>query len=137
VHANVDEDAERRVRRSFEKQGLMATLGATLESVSPGAVEIALRPHPAISQQHGFVHAGAVTAIADSAAGYAALSLMPPGTGVLSTEFKINLLAPATGDRIVARGRVVKAGRTLTVAQTEVYAGPMRTRSSSRSSRRR
>ena len=122
VHVNVDEDSERRVRRSFEKQGLMATLGATLESVSPGAVEIALRPHPAISQQHGFVHAGAVTAIADSAAGYAALSLMPPGTGVLSTEFKINLLAPATGDRIVARGRVVKAGRTLTVAQTEVYA---------------
>lgn len=63
-----------------------------------------------------------VTAIADSAAGYAALSLMPPGTGVLSTEFKINLLAPAIGDRIVARGRVVKAGRTLTVAQTEVFA---------------
>ena len=100
----------------------MATLGATLETVSPGVVEIAIRPRPAISQQHGFVHAGAVTAIADSAAGYAALSLMPPGTGVLSTEFKINLLAPASGDRIVARGRVVKAGRTLTVAQSEVFA---------------
>jgi acyl-coenzyme A thioesterase PaaI-like protein len=84
VHVNVDEDSERRVRRSFEKQGLMATLGATLESLSPGAVEIALRPHPAISQQHGFVQSGAVTAIADSAAGYAALSFMPPGTGVLS-----------------------------------------------------
>ncbi len=117
-----DAEAERRVRASFEKQGLMATLGATLESVSAGAAEIALIPHAGISQQHGFVHAGAVTAIADSAAGYASLSLMPPGTGVLSTEFKINLLAPARGDRIVARGRVVKAGRTLTVAQTEVFA---------------
>jgi uncharacterized protein (TIGR00369 family) len=100
----------------------MQTLGATLGAISPGLVEIVLRPDPAISQQHGFVHAGAVTAIADSAAGYAALSLMAPGTGVLSTEFKINLLAPAVGDRIVARGRVVKAGRTLTVAQTEVFA---------------
>jgi len=75
-----------------------------------------------MSQQHGFVHAGALSAIADSAAGYAALSLMPSGTAVLSTEFKINLLAPAVGDRIVARGRVVKAGRTLTVAQSEVFA---------------
>ena len=100
----------------------MRTIGARLESIAPGAVEISLRPDPAISQQHGFVHAGAVTAIADSAAGYAALTLMPAGTGVLSTEFKINLLAPAVGDRIVARGRVVKAGRTLTVAQTEVFA---------------
>ena len=111
-----------RIRGSFDRQGLMRTLGATLDSVEPGAVEISLRPDPAISQQHGFVHAGAVTAIADSAAGYAALTLMAPGTGVLSTEFKINLLAPAEGDRIVARGRVVKAGRTLTVAQSEVFA---------------
>ena len=100
----------------------MTTLGATLGSVSPGAVEIALRPTPAISQQHGFVHAGAVSAIADSAAGYAALSLMPADTGVLTTEFKINLLAPAAGEQIVARGRVVKAGRTLTLAQAEVFA---------------
>ncbi len=100
----------------------MHTLGATLGAIAPGFVEIAIRPDPSISQQHGFVHAGAVAAIADSAAGYAALSLMSPGTGVLSTEFKINLLAPAVGDRIVARGRVVKAGRTLTVAQTEVFA---------------
>ena len=94
----------------------MTTLGATLGAITSGAVEISVRPHDAISQQHGFVHAGAVTAIADTAAGYAALSLMPPGSGVLSTEFKFNLLAPAVGDRIVARGRVVKAGRTLTVA---------------------
>ena len=100
----------------------MTTLGAKLGKIAPGAVEIMLRPCPAISQQHGFVHAGAVSAIADSAAGYAALSLMPAGTGVLTTEFKINLVAPATGDVIVARGRVVKAGRTLTLAQTEVFA---------------
>ena len=117
-----DPEYENRVRSSFAKQGLMTTLAATLGAVSPGAVEVAIHPHAAISQQHGFVHAGAVAAIADSAAGYAALSLMPPGTGVLSTEFKINLLAPAKGDRIIARGRVVKAGRTLTVAQSEVFA---------------
>ena len=85
-------------------------------------VEIVLLPHPEISQQHGFVHGGAVSAIADSAAGYAALTLMPADTGVLTTEFKINLLAPAAGERIVARGRVVKAGRTLTLAQAEVFA---------------
>jgi uncharacterized protein (TIGR00369 family) len=115
-------DYQERIRSSFARQGLMRTLGATLGNVAPGLVEIVLRPDPAISQQHGFVHAGALSAVADSAAGYAALSLMPPGRGVLSTEYKINLVAPAVGDRIVARGRVVKAGRTLTVAQTDVFA---------------
>ncbi len=111
-----------RVQASFAKQGLMKTLGASLVEVAPGRVEIALPASPSVSQQHGFVHAGAVAAIADSAAGYAALSLMPPAAGVLTTEFKINLLAPAVGERILARGRVVKAGRTLTLAQTEVFA---------------
>ncbi len=115
-------EREARVRASFARQGLMATLGATLGKVAPGAVEIALKPVPAISQQHGFVHAGAVSAIADSAAGYATLSLLPLDTAVLTTEFKINLIAPATGERIVARGEVVKAGRTLTIAQTRVVA---------------
>ena len=100
----------------------MSTLGATLTNVAPGVVQIAIRPDPAISQQHGFVHAGAVSAIADTAAGYAALSLMPPNRGVLTTEFKINFVAPAVGDRILARGKVLKAGRTLTLAQTEVFA---------------
>lgn len=114
--------ADERIRSSFAKQGLMRTLGATLVDVAPGAVEIALRPDPSVSQQHGFVHAGAVSAIADTAAGYAALSLMPAGRGVLTTEFKINLVAPAMGDRIVARGKVIKAGRTLTLAQAEVFA---------------
>lgn len=113
---------ETRIRASFARQGLMDTLGARITSLSPGAVDIAFAPKPAISQQHGFVHAGAVAAIADTAAGYAALSLMPAGAGVLTTEFKINLVAPAAGERIVARGRVVKAGRTLTLAQTEVVA---------------
>jgi uncharacterized protein (TIGR00369 family) len=97
-------------------------LGASLGGISPGAVEIVIHPSPAISQQHGYVHAGAVSAIADSAAGYAALSLMPAGLGVLTTEFKINLVAPAVGERIIARGRVVKPGRTLTLVQTEVFA---------------
>lgn len=117
-----DPATEARIRESFARQGLMTTLGAAIVRFAPGAVEIALAPSPAISQQHGFVHAGAVAAIADSAAGYASLSLMPPGSGVLTTEFKINLVSPATGDRIVAKGRVVKAGRTLTLAQTEVFA---------------
>jgi uncharacterized protein (TIGR00369 family) len=111
-----------RIRASFARQGLMTTLGASLESIAPGLVEIAFAPSPAITQQHGFVHAGAVSAIADTAAGYASLSLMPPGRGVLTTEFKINLLAPAIGERFVARGLVIKAGRTLTIAQAEVFA---------------
>jgi uncharacterized protein (TIGR00369 family) len=111
-----------RIRTSFSKQGLMGTLGASLAGIAPGRVEIAISPAPAISQQHGFVHAGAISAIADTAAGYAALSLMAPNRGVLTTEFKINLVAPAVGDRIVARGRVVKAGRTLTLTQTDVFA---------------
>jgi uncharacterized protein (TIGR00369 family) len=115
-------DAATRIRDSFARQGLMTTLGASLGSIAPGAVEIVLVPSPAISQQHGFVHAGAVSAIADSAAGYSALSLMPEGAGVLTTEFKINLVAPAVGERIVARGRVVKPGRTLTLTQAEVFA---------------
>ncbi len=121
-HTARDPHYERRVRDSFARQGLMATLGASLTSIAPGHVEITLTPHAAISQQHGFVHAGAVAAIADSAAGYAALSLMAPGAGVLTTEFKINLAAPAIGDRIIARGRVIRPGRTLTLTQSEVFA---------------
>lgn len=119
-----DESArvDQRIRTSFAKQGLMGALGAVVTSVAPGQVVIELVPKPEISQQHGFVHAGAVSAIADSAAGYAALSTMPMDRGVLTTEFKINLLAPATGERIIERGKVVKAGRTLTLAQTEVFA---------------
>ena len=118
----LDPDYAVRVARSFARQGIMTTLGASLGRVAPGEVEIALPIAPAISQQHGFAHAGAVATIADSAAGYAGLTLMPSGAGVLTAEFKINLLAPGIGERIVARGRVVKAGRTLTLAQTDVFA---------------
>jgi uncharacterized protein (TIGR00369 family) len=117
-----DPEFQARIQASFAKQGLMTSLGASLVHVAPGMVEIALSASPSISQQHGFVHAGALAAIADTAAGYAALSLMPPGVGVLTTEFKINLLAPAKGTRVRARARVVKAGRTLTLAQSEVVA---------------
>jgi uncharacterized protein (TIGR00369 family) len=115
-----DPEFQARVEASFAKQGLMTSLGASLGQIAPGMVEIALPASPSVSQQHGFIHAGAIAAIADSAAGYAALTLMPAGVGVLTTEFKINLVAPANGDRIIARGRVVKAGRTLTLAQSEV-----------------
>ncbi|MHB2169779.1 PaaI family thioesterase [Alsobacter sp. R-9] len=111
-----------RILGSFARQGLMRTLGASIASVEPGAVDIVLPTGEAVSQQHGFVHAGAVSAIADSAAGYAALTLMPAGRGVLTAEFKINLVAPAAGERLIARGRVVKAGRTLTLSQAEVHA---------------
>lgn len=117
-----DPDYEARVRTSFASQGLMETIGASLLRVSPGLVEISLPASKAVSQQHGFVHAGAIASIADSAAGYAALTLMPPGAGVLTAEFKINLMAPGIGERMTARGRVVKAGRTLTLAQTDVFA---------------
>ncbi|QEL25863.1 PaaI family thioesterase [Bosea sp. F3-2] len=113
---------DRRIRASFAKQGLMQTLGASVTHVSPGQVEIALVPRPEISQQHGFVHAGAVSSIADSAAGYAALSTLPADRGVLTAEFKINLLAPAAGRRLIARGKVVKGGRTLILTQAEVFA---------------
>ncbi|CAN7600560.1 PaaI family thioesterase [Bosea sp. LjRoot90] len=111
-----------RIESSFGKQAFMATLGARLVRVAPGEIEIAMPVSAHLCQQHGFVHAGAVSTIADSAAGYAALTTMPAGNGVLTAEFKINLLAPATGDELVAKGRVVKAGRTLTLAMAEVFA---------------
>ncbi len=100
----------------------MSTIGATLVHIAPGEADIAIIPNQHVSQQHGLVHAGALAAIADSAAGYAALSLMPSDSGVLTTEFKINLVRPAEGKRIIARGRVVKAGQTLTLAQSDVFA---------------
>jgi len=115
------EEQQERVKASFAKRGLMTTLGATLEGVSPGMVEIVVSPNPAILQQHGFVHGGVVSAIADSAAGYAALSLMPADTGALTTEFKITSCTCGS-ERILARGRVVKAGRTLALARAEVFA---------------
>ena len=101
---------------------MMHTIGAALARVAPGEVEIAMPVSARLCQQHGFVHAGVVSTLGDTACGYAAFSLMPAGAGVLTTEFKVNLLAPAAGERLVAVGRVVKPGRTLTVAQGEVFA---------------
>jgi uncharacterized protein (TIGR00369 family) len=112
---------EERVRASFGRQSLMATLGARLASVAPGRVEIALPRGEWILQQHGFVHGGVVASIADSAAGYAALSLMPAGRGVLTAEFKLNFLAPAAQENLVAVGIVEKAGRTLSVVRADVF----------------
>lgn len=113
---------EARVRESFARQTFMATLGATLEAVRPGEVVIALPFRAALTQQHGFLHAGAVSAVVDSACGYAALTLMPAGAAVLSVEFKVNMLAPAAGLRFEAIGRVRKAGRTITVCEGEMRA---------------
>jgi uncharacterized protein (TIGR00369 family) len=117
-----DPDYAERVRASFGRQRAMALLGAQLRAVAPGQTDIALPYREDLSQQHGFIHAGIVTAIADSACGYAALSLMPPGVGVLTIEFKVNLLNPAVGARLVARGQVVKPGRTLMVCVGDVTA---------------
>ncbi len=111
-----------RVRKSFAQQGFMTLLGAELVSVEPGVVEISLPLRPELSQQHGYAHAGAAWSIADSAAGYAAMSLMAPGDGVLTVEMKINLLAPAAGDRLRAVGRVERSGRRLTVVKADVFA---------------
>ena len=111
-----------RVRASFDRQQVMALLGAHLRTIDPGQTEIVLPCREELSQQHGFIHAGVVTAIADSACGYAALSLMPPDVGVLTIEFKVNLLNPAAGVRLIAKGRVAKPGRTLMVCTADVTA---------------
>ena len=117
-----DPDYEARVRASFERQVFMSTLGARSSRVAPGEVDVELPARTELTQQHGFLHAGALASVADSACGYAALSLMPPGAAVLSVEFKINLLAPAAGDRVLAKGRVIRAGKTITVCWGEVFA---------------
>lgn len=118
----LDDDFAARVRNSFARQQAMALLGAQMTKVQAGMTEIVLPFREALTQQHGFVHAGIITAIADSACGYAALSLMPPDVGVLTIEFKVNLLSPAAGERFVARGQVVKPGRTIMVCTGEVIA---------------
>ena len=109
------------VRASFARQTFMSTIGATLERVADGEVEIALRFRDDLLQQGGALHAGVLAAIADSACGYAALTRMPQGSEVLSVEFKLNLLAPARGPRVVARARVIRSGRTLSVCSADVF----------------
>ena len=117
-----DPDYEQRVRESFAQQGLLATLGAELRSVEPGAVEIEVPFSPGLTQQDGFFHAGVSIAILDSACGYSAFTLMAPGTRVLTVELKVNLLAPAVGDHLQARGEVIRPGRNLTVCRGDAYA---------------
>lgn len=116
-----DPDFERRVRENFARQRFMATLGATLEVVRAGEVHIGFTHREDLTQQHGYLHAGVLASVADSACGYAALSLMEPSRDVVSVEFKINMLAPAVGERFVAVGRVVRSGRTITVCTGEVH----------------
>ena len=111
------------VSESFTRQPFLETIGAKLVRVAPGEVDIELPFRGDLVQQSGVLHAGVVTAIADTACGYAALTLMPAGSDVLSVEFKINLLAPAAGERFLARGRVIRSGRTLTVSSAEVVSG--------------
>ncbi|MGL1834010.1 PaaI family thioesterase [Rhodocyclaceae bacterium SMB388] len=111
-----------RVRASFGMQHAMTLIGAELAVVEPGYVEIHLLHRPDLTQQHGFIHGGIVGMIADSAAGYAANTLTPADTSVLTVEYKMNLVAPADGQRLVARGEVIKPGRTLIVTKAEVFA---------------
>jgi uncharacterized protein (TIGR00369 family) len=115
-------DIAARVRRSFDKQKVMRTIGAELAHVERGVVHIGVAVREDLTQQHGYLHAGVLATIADSACGYAALTVMPADAAVLSIEFKINMLAPADGERIIARARVVKPGRTIVVTTAEVFA---------------
>ncbi|HRQ57464.1 MAG TPA: PaaI family thioesterase [Azoarcus taiwanensis] len=117
-----DPDYVERVRASFARQQIMSLIGAELAVVEPGYTEIHLPHRPEITQQHGFIHGGVVGTIADSAAGYAANTLTPADTSVLTVEYKINLIAPADGERLVARGEVIKPGRTLIITRAEVFA---------------
>ena len=111
-----------RVRSSFARQPAMALVGAELVAITPGYCAIALAPRPELTQQHGYVHAGIVATIVDSAGGYAGFTLFPSDASVLTVEYKLNLLAPAEGDRLVAEGFVVKPGRTLVITRGEVHA---------------
>ena len=117
-----DPDFRSRVRSSFGRQRAMRTLAVDLLRVEPGSVELAMPFAEAFTQQHGFVHAGIITTVLDSACGYAAYTLMAPGTAVLTVEFKTNLLAPARGERFLVRGEVLKPGRTLTIAEGRAFA---------------
>ena len=114
-------EVQARIRASFERQGLMRHLGAHIAHIGPGRVHIVLPGRPEVTQQDGYFHAGATSAIADSAGGYAAFTLFPQNTSVLTVEYKINFLAPALGDHIEALGTVLKSGRTLTVCRLEVF----------------
>ena len=120
-----DPHYESRARAAFALQGALTSIGAELVKIEPGSTEIHLRFHDRVTQQHGYVHGGAITTIVDTACGFAAMSLVPAEAEVLTVEFKVNFLNPARGDLFIARGRVRKAGRTLIVCEGEVVApGP-------------
>ena len=114
-------DRHHRIQESFNKQGLLAGLSASLELVENGVVEISVPYHDRVSQQHDFFHAGALATIADSAMGYSAMTMMPEGADVLSVEFKVSMLRPAVGARAIARGEVIRSGRTLSFCSAHVY----------------
>ena len=117
-----DPDFEAKVRGSFDRQTAMRTLGAVLGKVAPGEVEVEMPYRADLTQQHGFIHGGIVTAIIDSACGYAALSLSAPDTAVLTVEYKVNFVAPARGERLLALGQVVRSGATIAVCKGDVLA---------------
>jgi len=119
--AAVDEEFESRVRESFTRQGLMKHLGAELAVLEPGHAEIQVPFRLEVTQQDNYFHAGVSGAIADSACGYAAYTLMPADSSVLTVEYKMNLLAPAEGEKLVARGRVLRSGKTLKICAADVY----------------
>jgi uncharacterized protein (TIGR00369 family) len=113
---------EQRVRESFARQPFMTVIGGEIAALSPGACAVALKARPDLCQQRGFLHGGVTTALADTAAGFSAYSLMPEGSAPLTVELKINLMSPAVGDRFLARGRVLRPGRTLTIVEVDVDA---------------
>ncbi|UXU75396.1 MULTISPECIES: PaaI family thioesterase [unclassified Paracoccus (in: a-proteobacteria)] len=116
------DELDRRIRTSFDRQTMMQTLGACLDAIAPGRVSIRAPILPLARQQHGAGHAGLAFSIGDSAAGYAALTLLPPEAEVMTVEMKINLMAPAVGDSLLAEGRVIRAGRRITVVAADVWA---------------
>lgn len=118
----METSVEKRVKESFARQTVMATIGASITVVEPGEVTIELPFRSDLAQQHGFIHGGVVTMIVDTACGYAALTRMPASAAVLTAEYKINFLSPAEGEKLIARGRVLKPGRALTVCYGDVHA---------------
>ena len=117
-----DPNFSERVRGSFQRQRVMAWIGAELTRLDPGHCEIRLPHKPELTQQHGYIHGGIIGTIGDTAAGYAAYTLMPPASSVLTIEYKMNLLVPGDGELLITRGEVVRAGRTLVVARADVFA---------------
>jgi uncharacterized protein (TIGR00369 family) len=117
-----DPDYERRVRSSFDRQGAMRLIGARLAKLGPGYCCVELPYRDDLTQQHGYIHAGVVGAIADAAGGYAGFTLFPADASVLTVEYKLNLIAPAVGERLIAEAGIVKSGRTLAITRGEVYA---------------